>query len=61
VLAKSTKAARIRANLDVLSWQLPEQAMARLCARQLQQRMVDGSFWLTPKGPYKTLRDLWDE
>ncbi len=61
VLAKSTKAARIRANLDVLSWQLPEQAMARLCARQLQQRMVDGSFWMHPKGPYRSLAELWDE
>ena len=24
-------------------------------------RMVDGSFWLSADGPYKTLHDLWDE
>ena len=24
-------------------------------------RMVNGSFWLHPKGPYITMNDLWDE
>ena len=24
-------------------------------------RMVDGSFWLHPKGPYVTMQDLWEE
>jgi hypothetical protein len=27
----------------------------------LQQRMVSGVMWLSPKGPYKTLQELWDE
>jgi hypothetical protein len=27
----------------------------------LQQRMVSGVMWLSPKGPYNTLQDLWDE
>lgn len=27
----------------------------------LQQRMVSGVMWLNARGPYKTLRDLWDE
>ena len=22
--------------------------------------MVDGSMWLSPEGPYKTLDELWD-
>jgi diketogulonate reductase-like aldo/keto reductase len=61
VIAKSTHPERIRANLDVLSWRLPEEAERRLGGLGLQQRMVDGSFWLSPKGPYRTLRDLWDE
>jgi hypothetical protein len=26
-----------------------------------QQRMVSGIMWLSPRGPYKTLQDLWDE
>ena len=29
-------------------------AVSRRC------RMVDGSFWLSPDGPYRTLEDLWD-
>ena len=24
-------------------------------------RMVNGSFWLHPRGPYVTMADLWDE
>jgi hypothetical protein len=27
----------------------------------LQQRMVSGVMWLSPKGPYRTLQELWDE
>lgn len=26
----------------------------------MQARMVDGSMWLQPEGPYRTLNDLWD-
>lgn len=26
-----------------------------------QGRFVDGTMWLQPEGPYKTLEDLWDE
>ena len=24
-------------------------------------RMVDGSFWVSPAGPFRSLPDLWDE
>ena len=27
----------------------------------LQARMVDGSMWLAPEGPYKTLDELWGQ
>jgi diketogulonate reductase-like aldo/keto reductase len=61
VIAKSTRPERILANLDVLSWRLPEDDERKLGSLALQQRMVDGSFWLSPRGPYRTLHDLWDE
>eukprot|EP00775_Hariotina_reticulata_P009976 gene9976-10130_t len=63
VLPKSTSAVRIKANLDVLAWSLPDADVAALSrlAEASPQRMVDGSFWLNPMGPYKTLQDLWDE
>jgi hypothetical protein len=28
---------------------------------ETQCRMVDGSFWLSPFGPYKQLHELWDD
>lgn len=28
--------------------------------RMLQQRMVTGVMWLHPRGPYRTLAELWD-
>lgn len=61
VLPKSTNPARIRANIEVFDWSLGREDFDRLSALATQQRMVDGSFWLSPGGPYRTLRDLWDE
>jgi len=60
VIPKSVSPVRIDANLDVLSWTLPEAAKARLNAVEPQQRLVSGRFWLKPGGPYRTLEDLWD-
>ncbi|KAL3146586.1 hypothetical protein ABBQ32_000824 [Trebouxia sp. C0010 RCD-2024] len=61
VLPKSTSAERIKANMDVMSWALCIEDYNRLCDLSTQMRMVNGSFWLHPKGPYVTLNDLWDE
>ncbi|RMZ56070.1 hypothetical protein APUTEX25_004494, partial [Auxenochlorella protothecoides] len=60
-LPKSTNEDRIKQNADVWDWELSEEAMAKLNGIAHQQRMVDGSFWLSEEGPYKTLSDLWDE
>ena len=51
----------LQENLDVLSWQLAEEDFAKLSALATQQRMVDGSYWVHPSGPYKTLEEFWDE
>lgn len=40
-----------QANIDVLSWRLPDADMTALSrlAEVAPQRMVDGSFWLNPQ------------
>ena len=53
VLPKSADPARIRSNLDVLDWDLDDDAARTLGSLATQRRMVDGSFWLSPAGPYR--------
>ena len=60
VLPKSVNPARMRGNLDVFSWELPAEDFARLSALAHQAKMVDGSFFISPRGPYRTLEDFWD-
>jgi len=35
--------------------------MAALSSFTMNTRMVDGSFFVSPHSPYKTLHDFWDE
>ena len=51
----------LQANMDVMSWALCAEDYNKLCNLTVQLRMVNGSFWLHPKGPYVTMKDLWDE
>jgi diketogulonate reductase-like aldo/keto reductase len=63
VLPKSVNPERIAANLDVLAraWALSEGERAALASIEPQARVVSGALWLSARGPYKTLADLWDE
>jgi diketogulonate reductase-like aldo/keto reductase len=61
VIPKSTSDSRIQGNLDVLDWDIPDEDFRALTGLAFQQRMVNGALWLNPKGPYKTMEDLWDE
>lgn len=61
VIPKSTNPDRIRGNLDVLGWALTQEQYTVLSSLKFQQRMVNGAMWLHPRGPYKTMHDLWDE
>eukprot|EP00959_Pyramimonas_sp_CCMP1952_P330886 6928997-Pyramimonas_sp.AAC.1 len=38
-------------------WELSAADMDALSSLPTQQRMVDGSFWLNPSGPYRTLEE----
>ena len=53
VLPKSTDPERIVANFAVLDWSLDGADLAALSGLEYQARMVDGSFLLSPAGPYK--------
>jgi alcohol dehydrogenase (NADP+) len=61
VIPKSTNPGRLRGNLDVFDWELSPKDYSRLSSFKFQQRMVNGAMWLNPRGPYKTMEDLWDE
>ncbi|GIL89597.1 hypothetical protein Vretimale_1843 [Volvox reticuliferus] len=61
VLPKSVNPERIKSNLEVLDWEIPADIYEQLSNLSHQQRMVDGSFWINPAGPYRSLQDLWDE
>ncbi|KAL1522888.1 hypothetical protein AB1Y20_017853 [Prymnesium parvum] len=61
VVPKSVTPSRIEANFDVFDWALTEEQMAELSSIEPQQRMMNGAFWCTKDGPYKTPLDLWDD
>lgn len=60
VLPKSVSPERIHANLHgALGWSLTDAEMKELSSISHQRRAVDGSFWISPVGPYKTLEEFW--
>ena len=59
VLPKSVSPARILGNAAV-DWMLTDEDVARLSSFKTQCRMVHGGVFLSPAGPYRTLKDLWD-
>ncbi|XP_018626897.1 aldo-keto reductase family 4 member C10-like isoform X3 [Nicotiana tomentosiformis] len=60
VLPKSTHEARIKENLDVLDWSIPDDLFAKF-SEIPQARLLRGtSFAHETYGPYRTLEELWD-
>ncbi|KAG1659176.1 hypothetical protein FOA52_007557 [Chlamydomonas sp. UWO 241] len=60
VLPKSVTPSRIISNIGVTGWELRPADFDALSALEPQVRMVDGSFWLDSRGPYRSLSELWD-
>lgn len=59
VLPKSTSEERIKANLDVLDWSIPEDLLAKFSEIE-QERLLKANFIVHPDGVYKTLEEFWD-
>ncbi|CAD6271956.1 unnamed protein product [Miscanthus lutarioriparius] len=59
VLPKSTDEERIRANIDVYDWPIPDDLFAKFSEIE-QVRLLRAEFAVHPQGGYSTLEDFWD-
>ncbi|XP_022966626.1 NADPH-dependent aldo-keto reductase, chloroplastic-like [Cucurbita maxima] len=59
VLPKSTTESRIKENLDILDWSIPEDLMAKF-SKFDQARLLRGTFAANENYVYRTVEDLWD-
>ncbi|CAD6229136.1 unnamed protein product [Miscanthus lutarioriparius] len=59
VLPKSTNEERIKQNLDVYDWSIPEDLLAKFSEIK-QARLLRGNFLVNPVSVYKTHEELWD-
>ncbi|KAG1338083.1 Aldose reductase [Cocos nucifera] len=62
VIPKSTNAERIKENIQVFGWEIPEEDFRALNSIRDQRRVLDGEDILVNKihGPYRCAADLWD-
>ncbi|GLT92597.1 hypothetical protein SLE2022_104280 [Rubroshorea leprosula] len=60
ILPKSTNEARIKENLDVFDWSIPEDLFAKFSEIE-QERLIKGTgFVHETLGAYKNIEELWD-
>ncbi|CAI8600887.1 unnamed protein product [Vicia faba] len=60
VLPKSTNEARIKENLDVIDWSIPEDLISKFSEIK-QDKLIKGTFFVNETyGAYKTVEELWD-
>ncbi|XP_031485516.1 NADPH-dependent aldo-keto reductase, chloroplastic-like [Nymphaea colorata] len=59
VLPKSTNAARIVENSDILDWSIPNDLFSKFSQIE-QRRLIRGEFIVHELGPYKSVEELWD-
>ncbi|MGI4370247.1 aldo/keto reductase, partial [Klebsiella pneumoniae] len=60
VLPKSTNEARLKQNLDVFDWSIPQDLFAKFSEIE-QVKLVKGTAFVHETlGAYKTIEELWD-
>ncbi|PWZ11183.1 Aldo-keto reductase family 4 member C10 [Zea mays] len=59
ILPKSTNEERIKQNLDVYDWSIPDDLLAKFSEIK-QDRLLRGNFIVNPESVYKTHEELWD-
>ncbi|KAG0468212.1 hypothetical protein HPP92_017540 [Vanilla planifolia] len=59
VLPKSANETRIKENIELFDWSIPEELFARFSEIE-QERLILGEFAVHPQSVYKSLEDLWD-
>lgn len=62
VIPKSSNPDRIKENIKVFGWEIPEQDFEALCTISDQKRVLDGKELFVNKdtGPFRNVADLWD-
>ncbi|GLT75850.1 hypothetical protein SLA2020_475440 [Shorea laevis] len=60
VLPKSTNEARIKDNLDVFDWSIPDDLFAKFSEIELARLVRGTTFVHETLSPYKTVEELWD-
>ncbi|GLJ37269.1 hypothetical protein SUGI_0756040 [Cryptomeria japonica] len=60
-IPKSTNPERIKENIEVFGWDLPELEFNALSSLPDQRRELDGAeLFVCPEEPYKSVEELWD-
>uniref|UniRef100_A0A1D1Y9L5 Aldo-keto reductase family 4 member C9 n=1 Tax=Anthurium amnicola TaxID=1678845 RepID=A0A1D1Y9L5_9ARAE len=59
VLPKSTNEARIKENLNIFDWSIPEELFAKFSEIH-QTKLIRGGFLVHEGGVYKSVEELWD-
>ncbi|AQK93348.1 putative oxidoreductase, aldo/keto reductase family protein isoform X1 [Zea mays] len=59
VLPKSANESRIKENIDIFGWSIPEDLMAKFSEIK-QVRLLTAEFVVHPQAGYNTLEDFWD-
>lgn len=59
VLPKSTNETRIKGNMDIFDWSIPEDLFAKLSEIE-QKKLGRGRQFIKPDGVFKSEEELWD-
>ncbi|RCV42269.1 hypothetical protein SETIT_9G203200v2 [Setaria italica] len=59
VLPKSANESRLKENIDLFGWSIPEELCAKFSEIEQVKQIRNDSF-VHPQGMYKTIEELWD-